>query len=381
MPFKYESAPTPSEQEIIAEKLLAPKETLKINIESPIADSQEVKEKLGLRAKLVAVVSADIKDFFIVDTRNTSANRDFLIVDDTFSSEKNIGYKGIEKNKPVIIGRDHYKNRFVYPETVSRNHFEVLYKDDELFVRNLEPTNNTTVTANLDKVPFSKIDDNLTHYIDDAIGANPNYGQKDETAPYGYYMNHPILGRASRSVENGVYLNEVYRNGQVGDAIVIDSRSDILRGVYDDFIKELKQKSDTTANLPSESILLKVVQKVQEVMPYDGAKIDASREKINYDQLISLSTFIKERAGVCRHQGLLAAYIIERLINDGQLTGSVGIERNYIEDFGESHAWAVYKTRSGGNSQVIVVDPAGSFVGTKKQAQKESFWNYNLSTD
>jgi hypothetical protein len=73
--------------------------------------------------------------------------------------------------------------------------------------------------------------------------------------------------------------------------------------------------------------------------------------------------------------------MIERLIEDGNMMGAVGVERNTIEDMGGTHAWAVYKVRQSTTDEVIVVDPAQSFVGTKAQAQSRGRWQYHLSTD
>lgn len=381
MPFKYESAPSTGEQEVPTEKLLAPHEQVQIDIESPLIDSEEMLAKLGLDGKLVAVVNADTKSFLIVDTRNTSANRDFLIVDESFSGKNNTGFKGIEEDKPLTIGRGHYKDRFSYPETVSRDHFEVLYSDDELFIRNLEPTNETALVANLNTEPRIKkpkydIDDERTVLVEKRMRTNPNFGEKDETAPYGYYLNHPILGRASSSVDNGVYMG-----GSAREAIVVDSKSEALRQVYKDVFSELRQSLEKDETLPAKLVLFRVMQKVQEVMPYDGQKTEYISKEHYGDKLIGLSTYLKEHAGVCRHQGLLAAFIIEGLIRDGIIDGTVGVERNTVEDLGGTHAWAIYKTRSGGSQEAIVVDPAQSFVGTKAQAQNEGRWEYSLGTD
>lgn len=366
-----------------SERILAPEEQVQIDLETPLTGSQEMYDKLGVRGDLVATVNAGSKSFLIVDTRNTPSNRDFLIADETFSKESRTGFKGVLEDDPVVIGRGHYTDRFSYPATVSREHFEVLYTGEALFIRNLRPTNKTTVTAHLtleqqpaQPLPRHVVEDIRTHLVEDRMQAHPNFGEKDETAPYGYYVNHPIIGRVSKSVDGGVYLG-----GSAREAIVVDGKSVAMKQVYQGVAAELRQSFERNETLPMRAILLKVMRKVQEVMPYDDRKTEDISRQHHGDKLVGLSTFIKERAGVCRHQGLLAAYIIENLIKNGHMLGAVGVERNTVEDMGGTHAWAVYKTRSNGAEEVIIVDPAQSFVGTKTQALREGRWEYRLTTD
>ncbi len=366
-----------------SERVLAPDEQVQIDLDAPLADSQEVHDRLGIRSNLVATVNAGSKSFLIVDSRNTRSNRDFFISDETFSKENRIGFKGVLEDEPVVIGRGHHTDRFSYPATVSREHFEVSYTDEALFIRNLRPTNKTTVTAHLaleqqhqGVSPRYAVEDIRTILVEDRLQAHPDFDEKDETAPYGYYMNHQILGRASKSVDGGVYLG-----GSAREAIVVDGKSVAMKQVYEGVATELRQSFQKNETLPMQSILLKVMHRVQEVMPYDGRKTEDISRQHHGDKLVGLSTYVKERVGVCRHQGLLAAYIIENLIKDGHMLGIVGVERNTVKDMGGTHAWAVYKTSSNEAEEVIVVDPAQSFVGTKAQAQREGRWEYRLTTD
>lgn len=364
-------------------KELQPFEQVKIDLSSPLADDKEMDAKLDIDGKLVAIVEAGSKNFMIVDKRGTGINRDFLITDDSFSKENKTGYKGVMEGKPVVVGRGHDRDRFDNPDEVSRDHFEVLYQDGNLFIRNLVPKNKTFVTAYFVSNPHPE-NQNVKHIIDSSrtqaaqkrMLENPNFGEKDDTAPYGYYLNHPIIGRASQAVDGGVYLG-----GSAREAIVVDGKSAALKQIYESFESELKQTYANNETLPLGSILLKVMKRVQEVMPYDATKTDAISQNHYGDQLVGLSTYVNKQAGVCRHQGLLAAYLLENLIKDGHIAGSIGVERNTVEDMGGTHAWAVYKLQKDGQEQVIVVDPAQSFVGTKEQAEREGRWEYRLATN
>jgi hypothetical protein len=90
-----------------------------------------------------------------------------------------------------------------------------------------------------------------------------------------------------------------------------------------------------------------------------------------------LSVFVRRGFGVCRHQGLLAAYLLERLVDDGILQGHAGVERNELPDAGGGHAWAIFHT----SNESIVVDPAMGFLGTKDEARREGHHEYALDTD
>lgn len=154
-----------------------------------------------------------------------------------------------------------------------------------------------------------------------------------------------------------------------------------MKHVYDSVASELRQIIGIDRTLPIRDILKIVMNKVKEVMPYDGLKTESISRQYNGDMLVGLSTFINEHAGVCRHQGLLAAYIIENLIREGLMTGAVGVERNTVKEIGGTHAWAVFKTKVDEDEELFVVDPAQSFVGTKAEALNEGRWKYRLNSD
>lgn len=365
------------------ERVLNPDEQVQVDLTMPLVGSHEMHNKLGVKGDLIATISAGKKNFMIVDASEISTNRDYFIIDNSFSMEGRKGFKGLEKGEPVVIGREHYTGRFDYPGTVSRDHFEVTYDDDGLFVRNLRPTNRTTITAHTmseesprNGAAIHHVEDMRTRNVEERMRDHPNFGEKDDTAPYGYYLNHPIIGRASKSVEGGVYMG-----GSAREAIVVDGKSVAMQQVYEGIKSELQQSFSQNETLPLHAVLLKVMNRVQEVMPYDGPKTDDVSRQHHDDRLVGLSTYLKERAGVCRHQALSAAFVIENLVNDGHMTGSVGVERNTVYDLGGTHAWAVYKTQSNGADEVIVIDPAQSFVGTKAQAQREGRWEYRLTSD
>lgn len=384
----------PKELPIPPAQELAHDEKVEIDLDSPLADKGEVYARFGINGRLVASINAGGKIFHIIDVREIGTNRDFFIIDDTYKhdSDSKKGFKGVAAfTEPVVIGRANHQNRFEYPSTVSRNHFmvefnkvKVLDQRGELIITNLEPRNSTILTA-YTKKPNAEtpqlrinqaINDIRTYRAEVRLQNNPNFGEKDETAPYGYYLNHPVLGRNSLSVDNGVYLG-----GGAREAILVDGRSETLKKVYEDLAENIRKGFKDRETATTQTILFQVMQKAQQVMPYDGPKTSQISKEFYGDKLIGLSTYVNQRAGVCRHQGLLAAYLTERLINEGFLNGGIGIERNTDDDFGGTHAWAVFKPGGGKTNETIVIDPAQSFVGTKNQAERENRWRYRLSTD
>jgi transglutaminase-like putative cysteine protease len=114
-------------------------------------------------------------------------------------------------------------------------------------------------------------------------------------------------------------------------------------------------------------------------MPYNlEAAENLSRPHYGTKGLISLSEYVERGVGVCRHQCLLAAVILETLAENKIVAGKSGVERNHDLDANGAHAWATFETPGG---QKFVLDPAQDFVGTKDKAHAEGRWKYYLPAD
>lgn len=163
--------------------------------------------------------------------------------------------------------------------------------------------------------------------------------------------------------------------GNAREAIVVDGKSRIMADNHQTLADKLKPSSPEEATITEEQILNHVMHAVQAVMPYNGSKVSELSEAYKTDRLISLSTYLEQGAGVCRHQALLAGYFIERLIGEGLLIDSVGVECNSVPDLGGAHAWALFSNISGNQ---FVIDSAQSFVGSKRQARQQNRWEYAL---
>lgn len=361
---------------------LRPHQEVVIDTNNTIIDENGVNALFGVEGRAVVGVDASSdKSFLVVDVRKErtkATDPAFLLIDDTFDGSQYYAESGkgyveiIEDDPPITIGRIHHTESFDYPATVSRNHFSLQYVDGILVLDNLKPTNKTTLVyewAAAEGLNYQR--DGRTVEVIDRVSKEHGYGEPDETAPYGYHLNHAIIGRASKSVKDGVYLG-----GSRREAILVDDKSRVLNQVYKDLYSELNRG----VTLMTRTVLTTVMRKVQEVMPYSGDKTKKISQPYSNDQLIGLSEYVDKRAGVCRHQALLAALLLENLISDGFLKGRTWVERNTIvdEDGGGTHAWAMYESPDGIK---FVVDAAQHFVGTKEQAREKGKWDYYLSTD
>ncbi len=374
---------------------LGPDEKVKLELDYPHGDKNECYKRFGINGRWIADITASSKTFHIIDVRDNGVNHGFRIIDDSYklNSADEKGIKGVsEFSGPVKIGRKHHADRFEYPATVSGDHFQVEYSvgtldgQGELIVTNLNPTNPTFLIAYVKQpegtpvIPSQRvtpqIEDDRTALAESRLKNDPRQGESDENAPYGYHLNHPKLGRKSVSVDDGVYLG-----GSAREAIWVNGESEVLKKVYEELAQELRTGFKDRKTATTQIILIRVRDKVREVMPYDGPKTTSISQDYYGDKLAELSMYVNERAGVCRHQALLAAYLTEMLINEGFLRGGIGVERNTVEDYGGTHAWAVFKPEGGKPEDTIVIDPSQPFVGTKAQAERENRWAYRLSTD
>jgi hypothetical protein len=255
---------------------------------------------------------------------------------------------------------------------MSRDHFSVIYdeKKDALFVKDEDSTNGTYLTGftpDGDREYAHGIYDGLTAAAVAEIEQGRNYGERDLGAPHGRYRNHPIIGRRSSSVRNGVY------GTRSSEFVLVDDKSVLVKQVVDSFMSSLPSHEEA-ATLGVETILKKVSFRVANILRYDIKETERlSSPHYGQKGLIDLSEYIAAGVGVCRHQALLAAHLIEEVIDRGYLAGSVGVERNYDREANGAHAWAVYKSDT---SDDLIVDPANHFVGSRKRAQKEGRWRY-----
>jgi pSer/pThr/pTyr-binding forkhead associated (FHA) protein len=359
-------------------------EAQQIDIDTaPLTTAARAKAELGIRAPIVARISAADHDFSVVDMRHVdkfAATTPLLIVDSSYAnSGPNKGRKGIWLDRTVTIGRSHHADRFEYSPMVSREHFSVVFNGLTLVVKNFTPTNSTLLSGDMIGPLHQNNDDNIfadfSAKQQEDIQDRFDFGPQDHEAPYGYYKNHPIIGRRTSSVKNGVYFTTEPNS----EAVIVDDKSKALQRLRNELAAKYESRHGAKPAQNIEKVLKEINSFIRKVMPYSDRTSDRlSKPLYNGNKLIGLSEYVDARGGVCRHQCLLAAFLAESLIEKGILEGQVGVERNRDVDAHGAHAWAIFKTLDG---QTIVIDPAQNYVGTKQQARKEGRWKYDLPVD
>jgi hypothetical protein len=173
-------------------------------------------------------------------------------------------------------------------------------------------------------------------------------------------------------------LGGIYAGSYGGEAIVVDYDRDPL--FYDSIADQVVARATRADGSIDKSELLDgVYEVVSELLPYSKEAVDNVNEKYNIKdyQKISLSVYVDEKAGVCRHQALLVATVLEILKNRGVTRGAASIERSIQwpeEGDPEGHAWVRYTNGSG---EVFIIDVAQNYIGTLEESQsREMGWNY-----
>ncbi len=223
--------------------------------------------------------------------------------------------------------------------------------------------------ASLDRGQFS-----YTSEFKKRVSNSPFFEEADGEARNGYYQERMIIGRDT-PINRGVYIT----NGQ-REAIVVDDRnSDRLNEVYAQLLRiQIKKVVQQNGHF-GDGILNAVFDLTKEYIPYNLAATEQITSRYPKDQKVHLEVFIGNRAGVCRHQALLAGYLVEKVIKSGYLKGAVSVDRNIVPGKG-GHAWVRYIDHQG---IVYIVDPAQQYVGklTDIKQGQEGAWFYKRPTD
>ncbi|MFZ5391824.1 MAG: hypothetical protein ACOZAR_01385 [Patescibacteria group bacterium] len=217
------------------------------------------------------------------------------------------------------------------------------------------------------------VESNRTVMAVENLEKNGLFEKGDEESPYGYFVStngqkYPVLGRNSEKINGGVYPG-----GSDREILVVDDQDETIRESYNELKSQLDQFFKNKKNRHEKDILQKVYAYVEEKMPFDENRVNmiiAFKE----NQLNSLGVFIRMKAGVCRHQALFVAYLLEKLKEENYLKGNFSMERNSIKQVG-AHVWIRYTRRDG---LEYILDTALRFFGTKKEAKKKGAWKYEL---
>ncbi len=209
---------------------------------------------------------------------------------------------------------------------------------------------------------------------------SPFYEEKGKMRNEKFFQNRPVISR-DREINGGIYLGSAGHEA----AVVDDEKDSELKNVYQKLMERLNIKAAEYGEIKNH-ILREVWGLVREVMPYNSDWVDQIQQKYpEPHQKIYLSVFLIHHdnsgeygGGVCRHQALLTAYLLERLCKDGFLGGTVSVDRNVIKGEG-GHAWVRYTNSVG---KVFILDPAQEYIGPLLDMNENSKrWFYERPED
>lgn len=207
----------------------------------------------------------------------------------------------------------------------------------------------------------------------------------------------------------GSQLEELRRAAEQESRPLIDRNTDVLNGlsgsdydaesiavdynafpeVYDALVQQVigeasERSEDGALKVKKDLIFDAVMKMVRERLAYSLEGVAAMYEEAGAQKgvPIALSRYLERGIGVCRHQALLTAALLELLKKKGIVGGSARLNRSrQWTQAGEpgGHAWVRYTNSAG---EVWILDVTNNFVGTLEQAKKlEKGWNYLLPED
>ena len=212
-----------------------------------------------------------------------------------------------------------------------------------------------------------------TMFVYDRLAQDPHFKVAEKPGEQAIFQGRPIISRDT-PINGGVYFGAGKR-----EAIVVDDNKDILLYIaYATLINRHKTKTTLAGKDFKTGVLEAVFEAAKEYLPYDNNKVEAinKSEGFNEDVKVQLGFYMQKKCGVCRHQALLAAYLLEKLKEEGYISGTVSVDRNTVKGVG-GHAWVKYITGSGKD---VVIDPAQGVVAYQENISADK-WPYDRPED
>ena len=197
-----------------------------------------------------------------------------------------------------------------------------------------------------------------------------------------FFKNRRIIGR-DVSVNKGVYLGAGSR-----EAIVVDRKFGELNRLFE----EAKKRASVDGKVIKDFVIHSVFDVINEAMPVkDNAEVErlVKREKAGRDGEIPLDVFLREGVGVCRHNALAVADLLQRFKEEGVLKGKASVDRNTKRvvidgrSFDAGHAWCRYTNSAG---DVFLIDPMHNKIKKLSELELKSWesggdWDYKRAGD
>lgn len=167
----------------------------------------------------------------------------------------------------------------------------------------------------------------------------------------------------------------VYFGAYGGEAIVVDPQK--YPEAYHHYYGLAATRASVDGVIKKGNILQAVFDTVKVEIQYSRPGVERLTANIPDGGKIELSSFMKAGVGVCRHQALACAALLERFQDEGHIGGTTSVDRsttwNPRKDRHDGHAWTRYTPRSG---QVVILDVAQDYFGFLEDVDPAEQWNY-----
>jgi hypothetical protein len=194
-----------------------------------------------------------------------------------------------------------------------------------------------------------------------------------------WWEGRPLIGQDT-DINHGVYAGTYS-----GEGITVDIQAypEEYQMLEDKVESKLAEMSELGVGLPRNELLLQAIfETVKETYTYSEKGVNRIIEEYgasnpDIHRKIPLNAYIKEGIGVCRHQALTQAVLIEKYIHAGELRGKVSVERSAQynpQNELEGHAWVRYTNSAG---QVYIADTVQDYFGILTDRSLDGAgWNY-----
>ncbi len=203
-----------------------------------------------------------------------------------------------------------------------------------------------------------------------------SYTQKFQVQHGETYLGRQII-RRDMDVRGGVFYGKFRESSE---AIVVDT--DEYPDIYWDYFKDAcdRARDDESGEVIRSNVLGAVFDTVQANMRYSTKGVSNIRRAFGREDghEIDLGVFMEVGVGVCRHQALACAALLEDFKEAGYLRGQVSLERSHRWDPDNDkdrggHAWVRYTTYNG---NPYILDVAQNYFGSVEDSTEEARWNY-----
>lgn len=166
-----------------------------------------------------------------------------------------------------------------------------------------------------------------------------------------------------------------------GEAIVVNP--DGARWLYDKWYAESVARASLRGTVQRDRVLSAAYDTVDERMAYDHSIVNNIVQE-RHGKKIGLDRFMHAGGGVCRHQALAVAMLLELHKSEGHIRGTPRVNRNIRRDElgnGSGHAWARYTTHGG---TTYILDVAQQYTGTLQASLLRTalgYWDYRNNSD